>query len=120
MTSLAQRIEKVADDNVKTVLSQYTAMKIIETRAKISPEVESVIKNEVDDKYYVTVTAVNLTDIQFTDEFEKSVENKVIAEQEKEAAITKAEQELEVAKLETPMMRTIAKDRQIEIVFFIF
>lgn len=64
MTSLAQRIEKVADDNVKTVLSQYTAMKIIETRAKISPEVESVIKNEVDDKYYVTVTAVNLTDIQ--------------------------------------------------------
>lgn len=100
MTSLAQRIEKVADDNVKTVLSQYTAMKIIETRAKISPEVEIVIKNEVDDKYYVTVTAVNLTDIQFTDEFEKSVENKVIAEQEKEAAITKAEQELEVAKLE--------------------
>ena len=100
MSSLAQRIEKVADDNVKTVLSQYTAMKIIETRAKISPEVESVIKNEVDDKYYVTVTAVNLTDIQFTDEFEKSVENKVIAEQEKEAAITKAEQELEVAKLE--------------------
>ena len=75
-------------------------MKIIETRAKISPEVESVINNEVDDKYYVTVTAVNLTDIQFTDEFEKSVENKVIAEQEKEAAITKAEQELEVAKLE--------------------
>ena len=100
MSSLAQRIEKVADDNVKTVLSQYTAMRIIETRAKISPEVESVIKNEVDDKYYVTVTAVNLTDIQFTDEFEKSVENKVIAEQEKEAAITKAEQELEVAKLE--------------------
>lgn len=99
MKSLAQRIEKVADDNVKTVLSQYTAMKIIETRASISPEVEQVIRNEVDDKYYVTVTAVNLTNIDFTDEFEKSVENKVIAEQEKEAAITKAEQELEVAKL---------------------
>ena len=99
MDSLAQRIEKVADDNVKTVLSQYTAMKIIETRASISPEVERVIKSEVDDKYYVTVTAVNLTNIDFTDEFEKSVEDKVIAEQQKEAAITKAEQELEVAKL---------------------
>jgi len=98
MDSLAQRIEKVADDNVKTVLSQYTAMKIIETRASISPEVERVIKSEVDDKYYVTVTAVNLTNIDFTDEFEKSVEDKVIAEQQKEAAITKAEQELEVAK----------------------
>ena len=99
MDSLAQRNEKVADDNVKTVLSQYTAMKIIETRASISPEVERVIKSEVDDKYYVTVTAVNLTNIDFTDEFEKSVEDKVIAEQQKEAAITKAEQELEVAKL---------------------
>ena len=45
------------------------------------------------------MTAVNLTNIDFTDEFEKSVEDKVIAEQQKEAAITKAEQELEVAKL---------------------
>ena len=42
----------------------------------------------------------NLTDISFTDEFEKAVEDKVVAEQQKEAAITKAEQELEVAKLQ--------------------
>ena len=59
MKSLSDRIEKVAADKVKNVLSKYTAMKIIETRATISPEVEDVIKNEVDDKYYVTVTAVN-------------------------------------------------------------
>ena len=100
MDSLASRIEKVADDQVKSVLSKYTAMKIIETRAAISPEVERVIKEAVGDKYYSTVTAVNLTDIQFTDEFEKAVEDKVVAEQQKEAAITKAEQELEVAKLQ--------------------
>lgn len=100
MESLANRIEKVAADNVKSVLSKYTAMQIIETRAAISPEVENVIKNAVGDKYYSTVTAVNLTDISFTDEFEKAVEDKVVAEQQKEAAITKAEQELEVAKLQ--------------------
>ena len=100
MESLATRIEKVAADNVKSVLSKYTAMEIIETRAAISPEVENVIKNAVGDKYYSTVTAVNLTDISFTDEFEKAVEDKVVAEQQKEAAITKAEQELEVAKLQ--------------------
>ena len=108
MTSLAQRIEKVADDNVKTVLSQYTAMKIIETRAKISPEVESVIKNEVDDKYYVTVTAVNLTDIQFTDEFEKSVENKVIAEQELEVAKLEAEAKIVAAQGDAESQKIIA------------
>lgn len=99
MSSLAQRIEKVADDNVKSILSKYTAMKIIETRSMISPEVEQTIKEAVGNRYYVQVTAVNLTNIDFTDEFEKAVEDKVVAEQQKEAAITKAEQELEVAKL---------------------
>lgn len=99
MFSLAQRIEKVADDNVKSILSKYTAMKIIETRSMISPEVEQTIKKAVGNRYYVQVTAVNLTNIDFTDEFEKAVEDKVVAEQQKEAAITKAEQELEVAKL---------------------
>lgn len=99
MDSLGQRIEKVADDNTKSILSKYTAIKIIETRAKISPEVENVVKETVGNKYYVQVTAVNLTNIDFTDEFEKAVEDKVVAEQQKEAAITKAEQELEVAKL---------------------
>ncbi len=99
MESLEQRIEKVADDTTKSILSKYTAMKIIETRSSISPEVERTIKTAVGDRYYVTVTAVNLTNIDFTDEFEKAVEDKVVAEQQKEAAITKAEQELEVAKL---------------------
>ena len=99
LDSLSQTIEKVADDNAKSILSKYTAMKIIETRASISPEVQEAVKLAIDEKYYATVTAVNLTNIDFTDEFEKSVEDKVIAEQQKEAAITKAEQELEVAKL---------------------
>lgn len=99
MDSLASRIEKVCDDNVKAILSQYTAMRIIETRSSISPEVERAITKAVGDRYYSSITAVNLTNIDFTAEFEKSVEDKVIAEQQKEAAITKAEQELEVAKL---------------------
>lgn len=50
--------------------------------------------------YFVDVRDVVLTNIDFTDEFEKAVEDKVIAEQEKQAAITRAEAELEVAKLE--------------------
>lgn len=99
MDSLSQRIEKVADDITKSILSKYTAMKIIETRASISPEVQKAVKEAIGEQYYATVTAVNLTNIDFTNEFEKSVEDKVIAEQQKEAAITKAEQELEVAKL---------------------
>ncbi len=99
MKSLGRRIEKVADDQTKSILSKYTAMKIIETRASISPLIEGTIKDSIGDIYYSEITAVNLTNINFTDEFEKAVEDKVVAEQQKEAAITKAEQELEVAKL---------------------
>ena len=109
MESLASRIEKIAADQVKAVLSEYTAMQIIETRSNISPQVEEVIKTAVGDKYHSDITQVNLTDISFTDEFERAVEAKVIAEQEKQAAITKAEQALEVAKLEAEAKIETAK-----------
>lgn len=73
---------------------------IIRHRADVSNKVSAVVREAIGSDYYVTVQDVVLTNIDFTDEFEKSVEDKVIAEQEKQAAITRAEAELEVAKLE--------------------
>ena len=58
------------------------------------------VRNAIGPDYYVNVQDVILTNIDFTDEFEKSVEDKVVAEQDKQAAITRAEAQLEVAKLE--------------------
>ena len=81
-------------------------MTIIETRSSVSPQVEEVIKNAVNDEYCVNIVAVVLTNIDFSDAFEQTVENKMIAEQEKlkaeyekQTAIINAEKELEVAKL---------------------
>lgn len=104
---LSNRIESVSEERTKSILSSYSAMTIIETRASISPQVEEVIQATVSDSYYVTIVAAVLTNIDFSDEFEKTVEEKMIAEQEvlkaeyeKEKAIIAAEQQLEVAKLE--------------------
>ena len=104
---LANRIESIATEKAKATLSSYSAMQIIETRSTISPEVESVIKTAVDEDYCVNIVAVVLTNIDFSDAFEKTVEDKMIAEQEKlkaeyekETAIVNAEKELEVAKLD--------------------
>ena len=104
---LAQRIESISTEKAKATLSSYSAMNIIETRSTISPEVETVIKTAVDDEYCVDIVAVVLTNIDFSDAFEKTVEDKMIAEQEKlkaeyekETAIVNAEKELEVAKLD--------------------
>ena len=67
---------------------------------------ESIIKSTVGEEYCVNIVAVVLTNIDFSDAFEKTVEDKMIAEQEKlkaeyekETAIINAEKELEVAKL---------------------
>lgn len=104
---LAKRIESIATEKAKATLSSYSAMNIIETRSTISPLVEETIKSAVDEEYCVEIIAVVLTNIDFSDAFEKTVEDKMIAEQEKlkaeyekETAIVNAQKELEVAKLE--------------------
>ena len=122
---LANRIESIATEKAKATLSSYSAMNIIETRSTISPLVEETIKQAVNEEYCVDIVAVVLTNIDFSDAFEKTVEDKMIAEQEKlkaqyekETAIVNAEKELEVAKLEAQAKLEKAKadaEAQIEV-----
>ena len=122
---LANRIESIAIEKAKATLSSYSAMNIIETRSTISPLVEDTIKNAVNEEYCVDIVAVVLTNIDFSDAFEKTVEDKMIAEQEKlkaeyekETAIVNAQKELEVAKLQAQAKIERAKadaEAQIEV-----
>ena len=80
---LQNRIESVAIERVKAVLSSHKAMDIIAKRAQISPDVETAIKDLIGDEYYVNVTTVVLDNIDFSDAFELAVEEKMIAEQAK-------------------------------------
>jgi len=100
LSALQARIETVTIEKTKAVMSSAEAMTIIKSRAQFSNDVSDSVRNGISSDYYVNVKDVVLTNIDFTDEFERSVENKVIAEQDKQASITKAEAELEVAKLE--------------------
>lgn len=80
---LQSRIQSIAIEKTKSVLSSYKAMDIIADRATMSPLVESAIKDAIGDKYFVSVSAIVLTNIDFSDAFEKAVEDKMIAEQNK-------------------------------------
>lgn len=107
LENLSQRIKAISIDKAKTVLSEKSAMVIIETRSSISPAIEQSIKDAVSDGYCVDIVAVVITNIDFSDAFEETVEDKMIAEQqqlkaeyEKQKAIIEAEKELEVAKLQ--------------------
>ncbi len=114
--TLTSRIQSIAIEQSKSTLSSYSAMDIIQTRSTISPLVEQKIQSTVDEEYYIRVTDVVLTNIDFSDAVEKTVEDKMIAEQEKlkaqyekETAIINAEKELEVAKLAAEAKLEVAK-----------
>jgi len=100
LEALQARIETVTIEKTKAVMSSAEAMTIIQNRSRFSEEVSQAVRSGISSDYFVNVKDVVLTNIDFTDEFEKSVEDKVIAEQEKQASITRAEAQLEVAKLE--------------------
>jgi regulator of protease activity HflC (stomatin/prohibitin superfamily) len=113
---MANRIEAIAIEKAKAKLSSFSAMEIIETRSEISPMVEDVIKEAVNEDYYVDIVTVVLTNIDFSDAFEQIVEDKMIAEQEKkkaeyeaETAIINAKKELEVAKLDAEAKLALAE-----------
>lgn len=103
---LQNRIESIVIEKAKAVLSSHKAMDIIANRAAISPEVEQTIKDAVDADYFVNITAVVLTNIDFSDAFEQAVEDKMVAEQAKlkadydnETKIAKARAEAEALKI---------------------
>ncbi len=100
LDALQSRIETQTIEKTKAVMSSDIAMNIIQNRAQFSNDVSTAVREGISADYYVNIKDVVLTNIDFTDAFEKAVEDKVIAEQEKQAAITRAGAELEVAKLE--------------------
>lgn len=83
LETLENRIEYIAIEKTKAVLSSHKAMDIIAKRALISPEVETAIKDAIGDEYHINVVSVVLTNIDFSDAFELAVEEKMIAEQAK-------------------------------------
>ena len=82
-SSLESKIEKIAVAEAKTVMSQNKAMDIIAKRGDLSAEVEKAIKSAVDEQFYLNISSVALTNIDFSDAFEQAVEEKMIAEQNK-------------------------------------
>lgn len=124
---LESRIESIALEKTKSVLSSHKAMDIIANRATISPAVEAAIKDAVGEEYFVNIVAVVITNIDFSDAFELAVEEKMIAEQAKlkadyendtkvakaeadaQAKLKAAEAEIEIAKAEAEALKIAAE-----------
>lgn len=97
---LQNRIQSIAIEKTKAVLSSYKAMDIIAQRSAISPAVEEAIKTAIGNDYFVKVNTVVLSNIDFSDAFETAVEDKMIAEQAKLKADYENEKIVAAAKAE--------------------
>ena len=97
---LQNRIQSIAIEKTKSVLSSYKAMDIIAQRSQISPAVEQAIKDAIGNEYFVKVNTVVLTNIDFSDAFEVAVEEKMIAEQAKLTADYENEKKVALAEAE--------------------
>lgn len=90
MNYLENLLEPRLMENVKVVISKYTAESLIANREKLSAEV--LIKMQADmDQYGIYVSAISIENIDFTDQYEAAIEAKQVATQEKQKAQTEQE-----------------------------
>jgi regulator of protease activity HflC (stomatin/prohibitin superfamily) len=95
---LESRIQSVAIERTKAIMSAYTADSLIEQRSLISTAVATAVEDALSESYYIDITNVALTNIDFSDAYEAAVEQKMIATQEVERAKAEAQKAEETAK----------------------
>jgi regulator of protease activity HflC (stomatin/prohibitin superfamily) len=83
-TVMAPRIQEV----VKSVIAKYTAEDLIESRDALSTQITDSLTEQLG-AYNIVVVSTSVEDIDFSDAFASSVEDKVVAEQ----ALLKAQTE---------------------------
>lgn len=87
------------NEDVKAVVSNYTAESLIANRERLSGEILALLQNDLSE-YGITVSTVSLENVDFTDSFEAAVEAKQVATQEAQKAKTLQEQQTMEARQE--------------------
>lgn len=101
---LDAQFQKVCEESIKSVISTYSAMPLLEDRANVSPKAQEAVKT-LEETYPVIVNKVVIRDIVFSDAFEASVEAKMTAEQD----ALRAEEEARKALIEAERDRDVAE-----------
>lgn len=78
-------------DTAKTELGKFRVEEIARNREKLKMAVENTLKERLKEKY-IDVVTVSIVNIDFSDEYEKSIEAKLVAEQSALEAKNKKEQ----------------------------
>lgn len=88
-------LEPAIEESIKAVTSKYTAEELITNRSEVSSKCMEELSKKVN-KYGIDVSDFNITNFNFSEEFNKAIEEKQVAEQK----VLTAKQELEREKIE--------------------
>ena len=104
----ATLISPRVNENVKVIVSNYTAESLIASRETLSAEVLKLMQRDLA-PYGITATAISIENIDFTDAFESAVEAKQVATQEAQKARTQQEQQTMEAQQEANRKKIAAQ-----------
>lgn len=104
-------ISPAINECVKAVTAQYTAEELVTKRSDVSIKMKELLQEKLQDKY-INVDSFNVVDFGFSDQFNKAIEEKQIAEQsalkakyDLERVKTEGEQAVAQAKAEAEALR---------------
>lgn len=96
-------------ESIKSSMAQYTAEELITKRAEVSTKIQETLISKIGDRGFV-VTEFNLTNIDFSEEYDKAIENKAVKQQE----VITTQAELEKQKIQNEKEIGIAqKDAEV-------
>ena len=91
-------------ESIKSAMAQYTAEELITKRAEVSNKIQETLISKIKDRGFI-VTEFNITDIDFSEEYDKAIETKAVKQQE----VVTAQAELEKQKIQNEKEIGIAK-----------
>ncbi len=102
---------------VKSSSAKYTATELLDKRDIVKTNIEDALQSRLKE-YYSTVIAVNLENIDWSEQFDKAIEAKVIAEQDalrkkQELEQTKIQSEIDITKAKADAQATIIRGEAI-------
>lgn len=97
-------LEPAIKESIKSVISEYTAEELITKRTEVSKKCLDTLQSKIE-KYGLMIEDFNITNFNFSDEFNKAIEEKQVAEQK----VLTAKQELEKEKIEAEKKIVAAK-----------
>jgi regulator of protease activity HflC (stomatin/prohibitin superfamily) len=97
-------LNPAVSESVRSTTAKYTSDELISKRIEVSEQIKSLLTEKLIGKY-VSIDSLNIISFEFSENFNKAIEEKQIAEQE----TMKAKHELEKIRIETEAKLLLAK-----------